>query len=245
MCAARREDRAALDARVDELVWSSLRAEVARRAQIGQEDAGASTAALAALLEDDELARGPLDDAADARRRRILFDEYDTGPRQRRVDREAEVHAAVGRLTLRAELVADGLDRVVLPGYGVGTWRAIAALREHPAGSGWAAAVAAGPAADLGEHAPRFLRQLDPDPRLSEPAAKLHMLQAHRQDVRNALMVAEFAIGVAMEAENTQGIESLSQEAATCARQLEFLDREIDTAWADGERAALSYAPAP
>jgi hypothetical protein len=93
--------------------------------------------------------------------------------------------------------------------------------------------------------APPFLLGLRPDARLAEPAARLHLLQAHRQDVRNALLVAQFATGVAIDADNVRGVESLRSEAEACARQLEALDAEIEAAWDTGRMLALGYAPPP
>lgn len=241
-----RPERQSGEAQVDRAVLAALRADIAGRAAFGIEDAGQSKSALGAQLDADPQVRPLLAESAAARRRRDQFGDGNDGPRQRRVDREAEVHAALGQLLLRGELVADGLDRVLLPGFGAGTWRAIRSLRESAGEqSSWEAAVAADPAADLGAVAPPFLVGLSPDPRLGEPAARLHLLQAHRQDVRNALLVAEFATGVATDANNTRGVESLQAEAEACARQLEVLDAEIDAAWETGQRLALRYAAAP
>ena len=231
---------------VEHAVMALLRRDVAERAAAGVDDASQAKSTLAARLEDDQDGRTLLEESATARRLRDRLGEDNDGPRQRRIDREAEVHAAVGQLLLEGGLVADGLDRVVLPGFGAGTWRAIASLRVGSASpSGWEAAVAAGPAEDLGMSAPPFLLGLRPDARLAEPAARLHLLQAHRQDVRNALLVAQFATGVAIDADNVRGVESLRSEAEACARQLEVLDAEIEAAWDIGRMLALGYAPPP
>jgi hypothetical protein len=241
-----RPERQSGEAHVDRAVLAALRADIAGRAAVGIEDAGRAKAALGARLEGDPATSALLEEAAAARRRRDQFGGGNDGPRRRRIDREAEAHAALGRLLLRGELVADGLDRVVLPGFGTATWRAIRSLREDAQQQpSWEVAVAAGPAEDLDSSAPPFLVGLSPDPRLAEPAARVHLIQAHRQDVRNALLVAQFATGVAIDANNTRGVDSLRAEAEACARQLEVLDSEIDAAWEAGQRLALRYAAAP
>ena len=56
---------------------------------------------------------------------------------------------------------------------------------------------------------------------------------------------AQFATGVAIDADNVRGIESLRSEAEACARQLEVLDAEIEAAWEIGRMLALGYAPPP
>ncbi len=167
----------------------------------------------------------------------------DPGPRERRAARRWEARQAIGRLVLAGELAPDGPDRVVLPGFGASTWRAIALLWEDPGSDrAWAEAVAAEPLADLGEAAPADLRDVPTGGPLAEEAAALHALEALRQDLRHALIGAEGSMGLAMERGLTSGADALAAECAGLTEHLEALDREIARAWDEGARAAVRYA---
>jgi hypothetical protein len=223
-----------------------LRREVGGRAAAGRPDAGMATDALAALVDGDPDSEAALAEALEERRRMDPLGpghRGDPGPRERRAARRWEARQAIGRLVLAGELAPDGPDRVLLPGFGASTWRAIALLRE---GSGpdraWAEAVAAQPLADLGEAAPEGLRAAVPGGPLADEAAALHALEALRQDLRHALIGAEGAMGLARERGLAASADLLEAECAGLTEHLEALDREVARAWDAGARAAVRYA---
>jgi hypothetical protein len=133
---------------------------------------------------------------------------------------------------------------VRLPGFGGSTWRAIALLRGGANGPErlLAEAVAAEPGADLGEAAPAFLRGLRADRRLLEPARRLHVLEAVRQDGRAALLSAEAALAAAVETGNEPGARLLRDDLAALGARIAEIDAAIGLAWEDGVRqAAAAY----
>lgn len=217
---------------------AAVRREIGRRAAGGEEDAALEMDRVAAELEADPGDRAVLDAAERARRR---FDEPDEGerPAGARADRgrrAAAAYRALGELLLSGELVSDGPTRVGLPGFGRSTWRAIALLREGGEGppARWAAALAAEPAADLGEAAPHFLRALAPDPSLAHAAARVHALEAVRQDARNALLTASASMGAAIEAGSHEGARALRRECDELEAGIAELDAAIAAAWDEG-----------
>jgi hypothetical protein len=223
-----------------------LRREVGARVAAGRPDAGIATDALTALVEADPGSEDALAEALEERRRLDPLGpgaDADPGPRERRAARRWEAHQAIGRLVVSGEVVPDGPDRVVLPGFGGSTWRAIAALGDAsgPARE-WAQAVAAEPLADLGEAAPEGLRGVGTDGRLAKEAADLHALEALRQDLRHALIGAEGGMGRALERGLADSAAALRAECAELTANLEALDRAIAAAWEAGERRAVSYA---
>ncbi len=220
---------------------AAARREIGRRAAAGSDDPTLRVNALAAAVEDDPRARRELDEAA-AERRRVDRPEawWDVpGPRAAREARRAEAHHAIDALVLAGELLPDGPGRVRLPGFGATTWRALALLRSGAAGSArrWAAAVAAEPLADLGEAAPPGLR-VEPDPRLAAAAVALHAGEAHRQDIRNALMAAEAALATTLDAGHAQSARLLRDDLGGLERALAAADSRIARAWEDGLREA-------
>ena len=134
----------------------------------------------------------------------------------------------------------DGPGRVRLPGFGGATWRAIALLRGGAQGPerALAAAVAAEPGGDLGAEAPVFLRGLRIDPALLEPARRIHLLEALRQDVRNALLAGASALIAAVEAGHEDSAAILRQDCAELEVRLARLDEAIADAWDAGVREA-------
>ena len=134
----------------------------------------------------------------------------------------------------------DGPGRVRLPGFGGATWRAIALLRGGAEGPerALAAAVAAEPGGDLGAEAPDFLRGLRIDPALLEPARRIHLLEALRQDVRNALLAGASALVAAVEAGHEDSAAILRQDCAELEVRLARLDEAIADAWDAGVREA-------
>ena len=153
--------------------------------------------------------------------------------------RADEVHHAVGALRLMGELAADEPGRLVLPGFGPSTWRAIAILREGGRGpeAVWAAAVADLPLQDLGDESPPGLHR-DADPRLAEPALRLLAVEAQRQDVRNAVVTAEASRATAAERGNAPGVESIDEELAALRRALQAADAAVAAIWDAGVRAS-------
>jgi hypothetical protein len=137
------------------------------------------------------------------------------------------------------ELAADEPDRLLLPGFGPSTWRAIAVLQRGGGGpeAAWAAAVADLPLQDLGDEAPPGLARPG-DARLAEPALRLLAVEAQRQDVRNALVTAQAARATAAERGNAAGVRMLDEEAAALERALAAADAAVAAMWDEGVRAA-------
>ena len=181
-----------------------------------------------------------MDAAPSERRRRDLPETApEPGPAAERRARADEVHHAVAALLLVGELVADEPGRLMLPGFGPSTWRAIAVLRAGGGGAegAWAAAVAHLPLQDLGEDAPPGLAR-PADARLAEAALRLLALEAQRHDVRNALVTAEASRAIAAERGNVPGARTLDEEVAALTRALEAADRAVAATWDAGVRAA-------
>lgn len=236
------------DERVGELLLANLRREVADRVAGGVEDAGARLDHVASVLDEDGAARAVLAAAAAERRRRDPYGlgAIDRSPRQDRLDRAGEVHDAAGDLVLARRLRPDGDGRVVLPGFGPATWRALAILRAGEVGArrAWARAVALAAGESLGETAPAFVRAGPLDVRLTEQAAHLHLLEAARQDMRDQLLRNGAAIGVALDRGNAAGVAMLQEECAAQERQIAEVDGLILRVWRAGGAAAVRYAAA-
>jgi len=230
------------------LVLQWLRRVVAERIARGRDDPGARTERIAAALEEDPATRPMLANAAETRRRR---DPYGAGaeepsPRRNRIARCWEVHLATDALVLSRGLVLDGADRVLLPGFGPATWRAIGILRDDGGGAegAWARAVVAAALAHLGPAAPHALGGQAMDMRLREPAERVHVLEAARQDLRHALLMSDAAIGVAVDRGNTDGADVLRADCAEREAQIAQVDLMIVEAWQAGGETAIRYAPA-
>lgn len=219
---------------------AAVRDEIGRRAAAGSDDAGMPAAAVAAALEARPEDRALLEAAAEERRRTDSGEDpgTDCGLRARRRRRTDEAHRALDALVLAGELVPDGPERLRLPGFGGTTWRAIAHLRAGAGGAdgGWAAAVAAGPAADLGDAAPGFLRDLRPDPVRAEAARVLHAWEAARQDARHALIAASATLAGARERGDAAAARALRADCAALEARLDQVDAEIESAWERGWR---------
>jgi hypothetical protein len=162
------------------------------------------------------------------------------GARAERESRADEARAALGRLVLAGQLVEDGPERVALPGFGPATWRALAVLRapSPAARRRWAAAVARGPLADLGPHAPRGLTG-DADPRLAPLADRLHAVGAG-----HALLVGEARLAGAVDGGREEGAALLRADCDAAAARIAALDALAARLWAEGELAARTVAPA-
>ena len=219
---------------------AAARAEVARRAAAGGPPDALDAGRLAAALEADPACRADLDAAVVATRRDLAFDAPPEirGPRAERRARHDAALAAIDELLLAGELVPDGPGRVMLPGFGPATWRALDALRTRsgPAAA-WAAAVAAMPLADLGDAAPADLRDLPADPRLAAPARRLLARQAERQDLRDALIrvgaAARHAAGRGLD----DSLASIERDAASLAAALARADADLAAMWEAGAGA--------
>lgn len=225
---------------------AAVRRQVGRRSESGPPDAGLSVEQVSAALEADPADRAMLDQAADARRRSHPPERFDHAPSARagRQDRAEEARQAVGDLILAGGLIADGPGRVRLPGFGATTWRALALLRGGGAGGPggrWASTVAAQPAADLGDAAPPFLRGLRPEPSLTRAAARLHALEAVRQDARHALLSASASLAAALEGGYGDSAAALRGDCDELQARIAQLDAAIERAWRDG----LTRASAP
>jgi hypothetical protein len=224
-------------------VLAAARREVGRRAAAGRDDPSLGIEALAAALEADPADRATLARAEAARRQAEHVETgAPSGARALRERRAAEVHRAAGDLILAGELVADGAGRVRLPGFGGTTWRAIGLLR---AGAGGperrlAETVAAEPASDLGAAAPDFMGALRPDPRLLEAARRIHILEAVRQDARNALLAAEAALAASLDAGHEDSAGIVRADCAALESRIVELDAAIERAWRAGLRKAAA-----
>ena len=231
-----------LTAPVAALALRAARRAVARAAAEGGGPPELSLDRIAAWLEDDPDARAALDAAAAERTRRDVTvgpAGAGAGPAAARRARADEVHHAVHALRLMGELAADEPGRLVLPGFGPSTWRAIAVLRDggtEPE-EAWAAAVADLPLQDLGDEAPPGLAR-PADPRLGEGALRLLAVDAQRQDVRNALVTAEASRATAAERGNQAGVRMLDEEVGALERALEAADVAVAAMWDQGVRAA-------
>jgi hypothetical protein len=219
---------------------------VAERAGRGEQDAGVGVGQLASRLEADPGDRAVLE-AAVAASLEAVPEWREAGPqltgwsaRAAREARASEAAAAIERLVVQGELAGDGPGRVRLPGFGAATWRAFAVLREDPDPERrrWAAAVAAGPTADLGAAAPAFLPRGRPDPRLIRAAALIHGMEAARQDARHALLLAGARLGEALERGHADSAAELRASCDAAAARLAELDAAIGRAWAAGEALA-------
>jgi hypothetical protein len=223
---------------------AAVRREIGRRAAAGEDDPALAMGRVAADMEADPADRALLGEAERARWRLDMPEEGErpAGARAGRERRAAVAHRALGELILAGELVPDGPSRVRLPGFGRSTWRAIALLRGGAGGphARWAAAVAAEPGADLGEAAPPFLRGLRAPPELADAAARLHALEAVRQDARNVLLTGTASMGAAIEAGEEAAARSLRRDCDVLEARIAELDAAIATAWDDGARMAAA-----
>ncbi|MGD9697027.1 MAG: hypothetical protein AB7V42_15355 [Thermoleophilia bacterium] len=227
---------------------AAARRETGRLAASGTPDEGLARDALASRMEADPAVRRALDMAAADRLREHPADGPDPGggARAGRARRLAEAERALDDLILAGELVPDGPGRVRLPGFGRSTWRAIAALRAGvPAAERrWARAVAAEPAADLGDAAPAFLAGLGPaEPGLAAAARELLAWEALRQDARDALIRATAAAGAALEMGHDVSLRALAADCADIEARIRSIDAEIDARWRAGERRAADLGP--
>lgn len=218
---------------------AAVRRQVGRRAEAGPPDAGLSVEQVGAALEADPADRTLLARAAEARRRSHPPERLEHPPSARtgRQDRAEEARQAVGELILAGELAADGPGRVRLPGFGASTWRAVDLLRGGGAGTPggrWASTVAAEPAADLGDAAPPFLRGLRPEPSLTEAAARLHALEAVRQDARHTLLSAEASLAAALERGHLDSAAALRTDCEQLDARIVQIDAAIERTWRDG-----------
>jgi hypothetical protein len=215
---------------------AAVRAEVGRRAAEGGPGDALDADAIAAALEADPACRADLEAAAAARAE--LADELVggvTGPRASRRARRDAALAAVDELLVAGELAPDGPGRVVLPGFGPATWRAIAVLRAGGGPEGtWAATVAAGPLADLGAAAPRELVAHPADPRRAGAARRLLARQADRQDLRDALIRAGGAARHATTKGYRDSLAAIEREAAALAAEIARADADIAALWDAG-----------
>jgi hypothetical protein len=220
-------------------VLRAARAEVGRRAAAGGPPWALDADRLAVLVEADPGAGAALDAAA-AEARRGYADDEPHGPRARRRARLDCARVAVDELLLAGELVPDGPGRVVLPGFGASTWRALGALRAGASGAerAWAAAVAAEPLSDLGDLAPAGLRDATRDPRLAPLARALHAREAERQDVRDALIRAEAAARHAEGRGLARSLGTIAADAALLGEALAAADRDVAALWDAGVRRA-------
>ncbi len=188
-------------------------------------------------VEADPAARGDLDAALEAlRRRHPMADPAGEGPRAARRARLDVALGAVDELLLAGELAPDGPGRVLLPGFGPATWRA---LRETGA---WAAAVAAGPLADLGDAAPPGLSR-PADPALADAARRLLARQAERQDLRDALIRAEASARHAAGRGLQDSLAALERDVGGLQAALDAADADLAALWEAGLRRAAVIIP--
>jgi hypothetical protein len=222
-------------------VLEALRGEVAGWAESGRGSREIAADRVARALADDAGLR-PLLDAAVAEEHRA--DPFGPAPpegaRARRAARTERVHATLDALVLSGLLVLDGPGRLALPGFGPSTWRAIATLHAGGGGPGarWAAAVAREPVGDLGEAAPKALRDLDAPPALAEPARRVHAWEARRQDARDALLRAAAAEASAAARGLDESVAGLRRDAAELEAVIAEADAAVALLWDEGLRRA-------
>lgn len=220
-----------------EMVLATARRAVADAVAAGGPEPDLTPARLVAALEADPAAREALDRAGAARRRREEpLDAPGTDPRSARRGREDEALRAVDALLLDGELQQDGPGRVRLPGFGPSTWRALAILARDPGGpdAAWAAAVAFHPLGDLGDAAPPGLRRAPPDADREAIALRILAMEAHRQDLRHALIGGEASAASARERGEEASARLLDADCATLRAAIEETDAAVAVAWREG-----------
>ncbi|WP_217924058.1 hypothetical protein [Miltoncostaea oceani] len=223
-------------------VLRAARVEVGRRAAAGGPPWALDADRLAAVVEGDPAARGALDAAVAAAGAEGPFDGPgpEPGPRAARRARVEAARAAVDELLLAGELAPDGPGRVVLPGFGASTWRALGIIRAGVAGpeGAWAAAVAREPLGDLGDAAPAGTGGGPRDPRLDGTARALHAREAARQDLRDALIRAEAAARHAAARGLDDSLATIAADVAALEAALRAADRDAAALWEAGLRRA-------
>ncbi len=217
---------------------AAVRAQVGRRAAEGGPGDALDAGAIAAALEADPACHADLEAAAAAQAE--LADEPAGAPgarASRRAHHDAAL-AAIDELLVAGELAPDGPGRVVLPGFGPATWRAIAVLHAGAGGdeASWAATLAAEPLADLGAAAPRELAAHPADPRRAGAAWRLLARQAERQDLRDALIRAGAAARHAAARGYGDSLAGIERDAAALAAHLARADADIAAMWEAGAR---------
>jgi hypothetical protein len=131
-------------------------------------------------------------------------------------------------------VIPDGPERLTLPGWGPCTRRAVRALRTRRDTAAWEAQVARVPVADLGDAAPAWLRGLPLDASLSAAAAELLVVEAHRQDVRDALLTTAARLARALDRGREQSARALEDELGRLSIALTELDEMAATRWEAG-----------
>jgi hypothetical protein len=220
-----------------ELVLAAARRAVADAVAAGGPEPDLTTDRLTAALEADAAARAGLDEAAVARRRREQpLDAPQVDARSQRHARADEAQRAVGDLVVAGELQQDGPGRLRLPGFGPSTWRAVAVLVRDPAGpqAPWAAAVAHDPLGDLGDALPAALRPPPPRPEAADAARRILALEAHRQDLRHALISGEAAAAGARERGEEAAALLVEADCATLRDAVAEIDAVVEEAWREG-----------
>lgn len=220
----------------------AAREEVARRVAAGARGAAIDADRLAAEVAADPASHALIDAAVAAARRADPGEAPPPPPgaRATRRDRVDGARAAIDELLLAGELAPDGPGRVVLPGFGPSTWRALALLRAGAGGAdrAWARAIAGQPLADIG--------LIDPPARPTSPAGRRRARlaravlarEAERQDLRDALLRAE----AASEHAEARGLDDAVATIAADRRRLEAAlaacDAAVASLWDEGRRQA-------
>ncbi len=220
-----------------DLVLAAARRAVAGAVAAGGPEPDLTPDRLAAALEADDGARAALDAAvAERRRAEPPLDPPSGAARAARRRRADEVHHAAGDLVLAGELVQDGPGRYRLPGFGPSTWRALAALRDAPgtAEAAWAAVVAHHPLRDLGDAAPVGAAGPAPDPGRERTALRLLAMEAHRQDLRHALISGEAAAAGARERGEERAAAAVEADCAALRIAIAEIDAAVEAAWREG-----------
>lgn len=226
-------------------VLGAARAVVAACVLADAEDVTFTAAEIAQRVDADPGARAAVDAAVAAG---VWRWEETAGPvdgaRARRAARDVEIDEALTDLRLAGELVADGPGRLALPGWGPSTLRAVRALRDAPSGTAlWEAAVARMPSADLGAAAPAWLRSLPPTPALDERARAVLSLDAHRQEIRDALLTAAARLAGMLDRGDDAAAAALSRDCARLSDALAHVDALTASQWAAG--VARVWRPSP
>jgi hypothetical protein len=219
-----------------EAVLGAARAIVAACVLADAEDVTFTAAEIARRVDADPDARAALDaaEAAGAWRWEETARPVD-GARARRVARAAEIDEAVSDLLLAGALTADGPGRLALPGWGPSTQRAVRALRDAPPGGGlWEAEVARMPSADLGGAAPAWLHALPATPALEGRARAVLALDAHRQDIRDALLTAAARLARLLDRGDDAAAAELTRECARLGEALADVDARAASQWTAG-----------
>ncbi len=217
----------------------AARDETGRRAAAGGPPSALEADRLVALLEADPAGRAVLDAATGSEPPSDPTPE-ERGPRAERRRRRDRALAAIDELLLAGELAPDGPGRVVLPGFGASTWRALDALRAGAGGAeaAWAAALVRDPFADLGDAAPAVAEGPPPDRRLVDLAREVHAHEAARQDMRDALIRAEAAATRTAARGPAESLASIRDDMAALGAALAATDAAVAALW----RAGLARA---